>query len=92
MKTKIVIDIPSIPLLASMLTHLIALEKQLTYILAVTFSPSRKSNYIREFPVFPQLKLLMKGYVYLDKETIGYGTARAAQYGTGEIDRVMNMI
>ncbi|CAJ0762659.1 1284_t:CDS:2 [Entrophospora sp. SA101] len=51
-----------------------------------------KSNYIREFPVFPQLKLLMKGYVYLDKETIGYGTARAAQYGTGEIDRVMNMI
>ncbi|CAJ0877799.1 17146_t:CDS:2 [Entrophospora sp. SA101] len=68
------------------------LKKQLAYILAVTFSPSRKSNYIREFPVFPQLKLLMKGYVYLDKETIGYGTARAAQYGTGEIDRVMNMI
>ncbi|CAH1768868.1 20723_t:CDS:2, partial [Entrophospora sp. SA101] len=64
-KTKIVVDRPSVLLLGSTLTHLIALEEQVK-LLAENyrarpkyFTPSRKSTYIRNLPVSPQLKLLM---------------------------------
>nr|CAG8585577.1 11660_t:CDS:2 [Entrophospora candida] len=66
MKTQIVIDKPSVPLLGSTLTHLIALEEQVKLLAenykmrSKYFTPSRKSTYIRKLPIFPQLKLSIK--------------------------------
>ncbi|CAH1763276.1 2625_t:CDS:2 [Entrophospora sp. SA101] len=66
MKTQIIIDKPSVPLLGSTLTHLIALEEQVKLLAenykmrSKYFTPSRKSTYIRKLPISPQLKLLIK--------------------------------